>query len=166
MSQELRLDTGLFPRTLTPDDAEAQFAVTDRNRDHLRRWLPWVDATVTEQDSPGFIVLSIARLKRHEGFDAGIFVGGQLSGAIGFIGTDWRNRAAGAMIAYGFEVLVLNRVEIRYAAGNHRSMSIPVRLGFSEEGVRREAERLNDRWVDHHVFTLFRREWGAGSCDR
>ena len=32
-------------RAIHPDDAEAVYALVDQSREHLRAWLPWVDAS-------------------------------------------------------------------------------------------------------------------------
>src|SRR4051812_12577138 len=45
----------LMLRPLREEDAEELFTLTERNRAHLLRWLPWVDATRTPIDSSLFI---------------------------------------------------------------------------------------------------------------
>ena len=64
--------------------------------------------------------------------------------------------AVRALIRHAFEVWNLNRVEIRVAAGNHRSAAIPQRLGFVAEGTLREAERHADGYKDIVVYSLLR----------
>src|SRR6266550_8769721 len=45
----------LLLRPLQEEDAEELFTLTERNRAHLLRWLPWVEATRTPNDSSLFI---------------------------------------------------------------------------------------------------------------
>jgi ribosomal-protein-serine acetyltransferase len=47
-------------------------------------------------------------------------------------------------------------VSIRCAIENGRSRAIPERLGFGFEGICRESEWLNDRFVDHAIYGLLR----------
>jgi ribosomal-protein-serine acetyltransferase len=53
----------------------------------------------------------------------------------------------------------LHRVEIQAAVDNRRSRAIPERLGFREEGVRREAERIGERYNDLAVYAMLASEW-------
>ena len=53
----------------------------------------------------------------------------------------------------------MNRVEIHCAAENTRSCAIPKRLGFTQEGILRDAQWLYDRYVDMVVYGLLAREW-------
>ena len=50
-------------------------------------------------------------------------------------------------------------MEIQAAVDNHRSRAIPERLGFREEGVRREAERVGDRYHDLVLYAILAPEW-------
>jgi ribosomal-protein-serine acetyltransferase len=65
------------------------------------------------------------------------------------------------MLDYLFGELKLHRAEIRCGRGNGRSCAIPERLGFQREGITREAEWVNDRWVDMVVWGMLEREWRA-----
>jgi ribosomal-protein-serine acetyltransferase len=68
-------------------------------------------------------------------------------------------KATVALITYAFQELMLNKVEIHCATGNMRSRAIPERLGFTQEGVIREAEWLYDHYVDLVVYGMLAREW-------
>ena len=56
---------GISIRQFQPEDAEAVFAVVERQRDYLRQWLPWVDRTRSAGDVRDFISRALAQ------FDAG-----------------------------------------------------------------------------------------------
>jgi hypothetical protein len=69
--------------------------------------------------------------------------------------------ATGALVDHAFGVWKLNRVEIRAGVENKRSRAIPERLGFTQEGVLRQAERVGDRFVDHVMYSILADEWKA-----
>ncbi len=168
-------------RLMLPADAAALFAVTDANRAHLRRWLPWLDAVKSSTDSAGFIQATLKQFADRQGFSAAIVRDGEIAGIIGHHRISWANRntslgywiaashqgrgimtaACRAVVAHAFAEYELHRVEIRCATGNARSRAIPERLGFRHEGTIREAEWLYDRFVDHEVYGLLRHEWEA-----
>ena len=60
--------------------------------------------------------------------------------------------AVRALTTHAFDVWRLNRVEIRVAVGNVRSAAVPRRLGFTEEGVLRQAERHGRSFKDIREF--------------
>ena len=66
------------------------------------------------------------------------------------------SEAAGEVIAVGDGV---TRVEIWHDVCNTSSAAIPERLGFREEGVQREVERIGERYNDHAVYGLLAPEW-------
>ena len=59
------IDSATALRVLREDDAAELFALTDANRAFLRRWLPWVDLVMSEDDSRSF--LETVTLQREEG---------------------------------------------------------------------------------------------------
>jgi ribosomal-protein-serine acetyltransferase len=67
--------------------------------------------------------------------------------------------ACRAMITHAFRELDLHRVQIRCATGNIKSCAIPQRLGFAHEGTAREAEMVNDRFIDLHIFGMLKQDW-------
>jgi ribosomal-protein-serine acetyltransferase len=155
------------------------YAVTSTNRDYLRRWLPWLDATVTPWDTRAFIQRGLRQLADGEGFNCGLWYQGRLVGVVGLHSLSSSNRhvsvgywlaeqaqgkglmtmASRVVVSHAFKTLMLNRVEIRCAVGNLRSCAIPVRLGFTHEGVVRQAEWLYDHFVDHNVYGMLVKEW-------
>lgn len=169
-------------RIVREDDAAAIFALTDANRAHLRRWLPWVDNTRSVADTRAFALRSLEQLRNNDGFQTTVWHRGQLVGVVGFHYFDWTNkrteigywlaesfqgrgimtRACQALVDYAFRGLGLNRIEIRVAPDNARSQGIPRRLGFREEGTLREVAWLNDRFIDLVVYSLLREDRPAG----
>jgi ribosomal-protein-serine acetyltransferase len=180
-------------RLLQRDDAAQMFALTDANRDYLRKWLPWLDTIEGVNDTQNFIEHTRQQAIDRAGFVVAIWeLGGaeriekdRILGVIGLNKIEWQNRigyigywlaesdrghgimtgACRILIEYAFLRLNLNRLVIACASENQRSRSIPMRLGFSHEGVARDAEWLYDRFVDHEIYALLLREWkgSAGS---
>jgi ribosomal-protein-serine acetyltransferase len=178
----------MFRHTIGPDlelrlleerHAAMLFELTDKSREHLRPWTPWLDSTKTEADSREFIRHSLGQFARNEGLVTGIWYKGSLAGVISFdrinnvnhsamigywIGAEYQRkglmtRACEALINYGFSELGLNRIVIWAATENLRSSAIPVRLGFTREGVERQAQWVNDHYVDIVVYSILRSEW-------
>lgn len=170
---------GVELQLLEERHAPVMFALADRERERLREWLPWVDATRTEEDLLAFIRKSLEQFAANEGFAAGIWVQGRFAGVIGTHRINWLNHkvelgywlgsefegcgvmtdCCRAVVQHLFAELELNRVEIHCATGNSKSRAIPRRLGFALEGTEREAEYLNGRYVDLEVYAMLRREW-------
>lgn len=165
-------------RRLEESDADELYLLVDANRDYLSRWLPW-PPTQTPQSTVEFIQLAHRQAADNQGFQLAIIDHGPLVGVIGFHRVDWENRSTSigywiaehaqrrglvtrgvrALLDHAFEQWTLNRVEIRAALDNARSRAIPERLGFVQEGVLREAERLGDAYVDHAVYSMLAAEW-------
>lgn len=175
------IDADVELRLLEEEDVEELYQLIDRNREHLRRWLPWVDHETSVESSRSFVQRSLQHYMDNEGFNMGIRYQGRLAGVIGYHTVNWPNRhveigywlgaefegqgvmtrACRALIDFAFDKLLLNRVVILCATGNVRSRAIPERLGFTQEGVSREGEWLYDHFVDLVVYSVLAREWHA-----
>ena len=53
----------------------------------------------------------------------------------------------------------INRIEIRMSTKNKKSRAIPIRLGFTQEGVLRSDECLLGVFSDSYVYSLLREEY-------
>lgn len=175
----LQASPEIILRSWIRSDAAALFALVDSNREELSRWLPWVPGIQAEPDSLRFIEQTMKETENDTGLELGIFVENMLVGCIGlhelnrehqktsigywlgsaFQGKGIMTTAVRALIEFSFTSLKFNRIEIRAATGNKKSRAIPVRLGFTQEGIVREAERVGDTYFDDVVYSLLLREW-------
>jgi ribosomal-protein-serine acetyltransferase len=166
-------------RLLEERHAQELSDLTERNQEHLRAWLPWVDSSRTVEDRKKFIRDSLKQFAENKGFVAGIWREGRLAGVIGYDAIDWENRstevgywlgeeyqgrglattACRALVEHAFGELGLNRVSIACATENKKSCAIPERLGFRREGVKHQAEWLYDHFVDHVIYAALASEW-------
>ncbi|MDL4839468.1 GNAT family N-acetyltransferase [Aquibacillus rhizosphaerae] len=158
---------------------EELYRLINSNREHLRKWLLWVDKRKSAEDFESIIPIWITNYANNDGFDAGIRYNGKLVGMIGLHYIDWKNRATSigyflsedaqgkgiitnsvkSLVNYLFGEMNLHRIEIQCATNNLKSISIPKRLGFEEEGIKRDGQWLYDHFVDLVTFSLLRSDW-------
>jgi ribosomal-protein-serine acetyltransferase len=175
----IHVDDEVELRLLREEDAHTLFALVDSNREHLRRWLPWVDSTLNVEDELAYIRLARANYQDSESLNCAIYYQGQLAGTIGFHTINWLHhfaeigymlgeqfqgkglmtKACRNLITYGFEEFHLNKIVIRCATGNTRSCAIPQRLGFTREGVHRQEGWQYDHYLDLVYYGLLASEW-------
>lgn len=150
----------------------------EASRAHLQKWLPWVpfnsdldasaryaEASAADWDAGracrftirdrktrrliGVIGLeSLAHL--HESAELGYWLHVDVGGH------GYMTEAAHAVLNWSFDVLGAHRIRIAAATDNHPSLGVIARLGFHFEGIARQAERCDGRWLDHAVFSLLR----------
>lgn len=176
-----KIDDELSLKLIELKDAERVFELTDRSREHLKEWLPWLDFTTKVEDTKEFIEGTLKGFAESRSMTTLILYKGEIVGTAGFNSLNWSNktayigywlgheyqgkgimtRVAKALTDYAFEYHKLNKVEIRAAVENKKSRSIPERLGFVEEGKIRQAEWLYDHFVDHVVYGILAEEWNA-----
>lgn len=174
-----KIDENISLRPIEVRDSERIFQLTDRHRNYLREWLPWVDATKTVRDTKMAIKSMKKSHDERKGLTFVILYQGEIVGVTGFNSFDWLNKityigywlsadyqgkgimtkVVRALCNYAFIDLRLNRVEICAAVDNKKSRAIPERLGFKLEGIRRSAEWVNDRFVDHAIYGMLAEEW-------
>lgn len=170
---------GLTLRILEERHATPFFRLVDGDREHLRQWLPWVDKAVEEEQILDFIRSGLRQFADNAGFHCGIWWQGEPAGVIGFQRVNWLNRkvelgywlssgrqgqglmtdAVRALTSFAFQEWGLHRVQIQCATGNHRSCAIPLRLGFTHEGVLREAQLLRGQFLDLNLYSMLARDW-------
>jgi ribosomal-protein-serine acetyltransferase len=152
------------------------FALIESNRAYLRTWMSWVDQRRTPVDVANYVATSLKQFALGQGIHVGIWEAGKLGGIINCCPIDWPNKAAyleywlgsahqgkGIMTASGravvdhlFGTMDLHRLTIRCAPENQRSRAVAERLGFTFEGISRDAEWLYDHFVNHAVYGMLK----------
>jgi ribosomal-protein-serine acetyltransferase len=175
----LQVDHEIELRLLQIHDSSHLFQLVDQNREHLRKWLPWVDSITSPIQYDSIIPTWLNQYSNNNGFQAGIRYHNKLVGGIGLHSIDWYNKqttigyylAAGyegkgimirtvtALLHYIFTHLHLHRVEIRCGKQNKKSRAIPERLGFKKEGLIRDGEFLYDHYHNLVVYGMLSHEW-------
>lgn len=155
------------------------FNLIDSNRIHLRQWLPWVDSMKTPEDTRAYILR--CKQQFEEGTDYGfcILYQNMMAGRIGLHHINQQNkigeigywladglqgngivtRCCTALMDFGFTQLSLNRIVIKCAVGNDRSRAIAEKLNFKQEGILRQAEWVNGKFLDLYQYSILKEEW-------
>ena len=164
----LDIGNGFSLRATTLADAAEMYAVIDRNRDHLARWLAWVSNAHAAGDIELFLLGALDSVRRGSGLTCAVVRDARIVGAIALHRTDspercaevgyWLAReesghgvmtaAVRAMLAYAFAELGIHRVELIAATENVRSRNIAERLGMTREATLRERLFIGGRFVD------------------
>jgi ribosomal-protein-serine acetyltransferase len=117
------------------------------NRSHLAPELPWLAKPFSPDDVQAYIRAGLERFASNNGFRAGIWRRGQLAGCVSLHSVDWNDRRASlgywlgadfqahgivtrccqVVIAYAFNDLLLDRLEIQCATDNERSRQVRAR---------------------------------------
>lgn len=159
----------------------ALFRAIDKNRTHLSHFLSWVDLMQTETDSAAYLSLCENLQKEGKEISFMIFYQNHLVGRIGIHYINQQNKqgaigywltedaqgkgiiinACKTVISYGFNELGLNRIELKAATGNLKSQSVAQKLNFKKEGILRQAELVNGRFLDLMLFSTLKNEWQA-----
>ena len=63
------------------------------------------------------------------------------------------------LIRYGFTELNLHKIYAGVFSPNARSLRAAEKLGFEKEGVIKESEYVDGKYLDEHKFALFKRDW-------
>lgn len=173
----MRLDANenISLETLSQSHALDIFRTIDENRDELREWLPFVDYTKEEKDSRDFVDYVNASGDK-------IFVilyDASFVGLVGlkdidnsnnkaetgyWISPQFQNKGIASLstkriIEYSFNELNLNRLQIKVAVDNLKSIRVAEKLCFCKEGIQRDGELLVSGYSDLWVFSLLRKEY-------
>ncbi len=157
-----------------PADGPELWQIIQGSRDHLARWLPWVPFNTTVAASQRYAEACSSDWDAGRAVRFGIrsHPQGNLLGVIGLDncvhihrccdlgywlrqeveGQGLMTEAARLCLRFAFEEVGVHRVRCAAATDNHRSLGVISRLGFRFEGVARQAEFVDNRWVDHAVF--------------
>lgn len=174
-----KIDDQLSLKLAEVSDADRLFDLTEKARDYLKEWLPWLDLTTSVEDTREFLSGTMKGYAENKSMTTVVLYEREIVGTAGFNSINWSNKTAyigywlgheyqgrgimtkvaGALTDYAFNHLKLNKVEIRAAEENKKSRGIPERLRFVKEGKIRQAEWLYDHYVDHVVYGILAEEW-------
>jgi ribosomal-protein-serine acetyltransferase len=162
-------------RPIDMADSSELWVAIDGSRAHLQRWLPWVPYNDSEEASTRFTSASVAdwdsgralrfiirdRTERQMlgllGFDNCVHL--HRSCELGYwltleaCGFGYMTEAADACLHFAFQRAGVHRVRCAAATTNYPSLAVITRLGFHFEGIARQAEFVDSRWLDHAVFS-------------
>ena len=177
-------DAALMPRTVAI--AESWHALLEVNYERLARWFPGFDNPPTPEGTradleqsgrawlegsqlPLAIAVRAGETWRLVGAVTLLIDGPRQSGEVGYwVDADFEGfglvtRAVTAVLDHAFGPLGLHRVELRTNPTNSRSRRVADRLGFTQEGVLREAAAFPDEWRDEVVYGLLVGEWSVAT---
>jgi ribosomal-protein-serine acetyltransferase len=146
--EALEIDNAMQLRPLAPEEARELFQLIRENREHLGRWLPWVDDTQSPNDSYNFLKSTAeARLQGRE-YGYGIIINQQIVGYISLIHIDspeprigyWikqelaghgiTTKAVVALTQLGTTHLGLKKIIIRSDPDNIASNRVAAKAGY------------------------------------
>lgn len=173
------IDDELLLRTLQPVDAQELFSVVQASREHLRKWLPWVDMTTNAEHSMQFIHQSIVNQNNQSAMVLAVTYKQQIIGTIGmhdwdhglnkaqlgywiakdFEGKGIMNNCLKGFISFLFGKVGLNKIEIQFIVSNKRSAAVAEKLGFKIEGIIRQGHILNGVYHDIVITGMLKTEW-------
>lgn len=179
---QLDIDEEIRLEELSQSHAPAIFRIVNNNREYLRKWLTFVDATCKLEDTEEFISLINATSHKSNGeIVVAILYRNSLVGLVGLKKVDWPNRigelgywldeqyqglgiitrSCRKLISHAYENIGFNRLEVKCGVGNIKSGRIPQRLGFAFEGIEREGELVNGTFIDIEVYSLLKKDWST-----
>ncbi len=92
--------------------------------------------------------------KIHRNAEIGIFIGELKETSKGY-GTE----AMRVLIDYGFNMLNLHRIDLYVFDFNERAIKAYKKLGFVEEGRKREVCYYEGKYIDHLLMSVLKGEW-------
>ena len=172
----LRVNDKVRLESLEFSMAEVVFKTIERDRQYLREWLPFIDATKVVSDTEAFIKSLLLQKEKKRDDVFAIWYNEEFAGLIGFKDTDWMNRkteigywlawpmqgkgimtaSVSSLVNFAFKKMGINRVQIKVAKGNVKSEGIPSRLAFFYEGIEREGELLHGKYHDLNIYSLLK----------
>ncbi len=162
-----------------PAYAKKMNELINKNRKYLKKWLPWLNDVKKVSDTERFINLQLQRLAKGEALHETIFYKGEMAGVLGYNQIDsingigyigyWMGEkfngkgimtlAVTDLIEIGFTYFSIQKIDIRCAYDNKKSRAIPERIGFKNEGIIRNAQKVNSIFFNHVIYGLLKEEF-------
>ncbi len=163
----------------TERDTQEIYRAVRENLEELKLWMPWATDDYSPESARVYIRGNLSEFATTGSFGASVVYEEKIVGAVGFHHLDNANKSAhlgywltrGAqgkglmtkcsrvLIDYLFDEIELNRIQIKCNVENTKSRAVPERLGFTLEGIKRQAEFSNNRFGDWAVYAMLAEEW-------
>ena len=163
----------------TPNYSEEYFELINKNRKFWETWIPWVHEYKTSSNCSSYINQELQKFAKCQSVFEFVFYKGKLAGGLGVFKVDKQNSigeigyflgekftgkgimtlAVKDLILLAFDYFSIEKVEIRPATENVKSREIPKRLGFKEEGIIRNGEKVYDNYYDIIVYGILKVEF-------
>ncbi|GAB7104633.1 GNAT family protein [Streptomyces phaeofaciens JCM 4814] len=174
-------DDGAELRPLEPWNAEEFLAHLERGRAFINEFIPFASKAVDVTGSREVLQRYADMRAADTGSLHGIWQDGRLVGGVLFLNFDaeqancevgcWLEpagtgrglvtRAMRVLIDFAVEQRGMHRLEWVASAGNTNSLNVARRLGFTRDGVRREAYPYRGVRHDLEVWSVLAQEWRA-----
>ncbi len=157
-------------------DSAPLHAAIEETLDELIPWLPWARPGHSRAETRRYLRAARAAWARRTSFEfvLELAASGTLIGIVSLHRIDWLRHSAGigywirrgrfgqgfaseacaAVLGHAFDALRINRVEALVALANKPSQRVVEKLGFTREGVAREAELIEGAFLDHYQYSL------------
>lgn len=177
---KIQISENLSLKQIELSDAPDIFETINSQREYLGKWLPFVDLTKKVEDTEGFIKSIIDEPEDRFEYVFVIYFDKVFAGLIGFRGSDKKNKkteigywlskklqkkgiitsALRWMEKFAFRELKMNRIQIKCAVENLPSKNIPIRLGYTFEGIEHGGELLSDgKFTDLEVYSKLKNQY-------
>lgn len=168
---KMKIDDEIDLMMPQPLIAKPLFDLIDSDREHLQRWLPLLKNVKSVDDEMAYIVQCLAEFGQQKSMNCALYYKGELAGSAGYnlisnelkkvkigywLGSKFTrkgimHRAVEFLIAYAFDELGMEKVEILVAESNHASIKVVEGLGLVKEAVIGNCELLNDGTMARHI---------------
>lgn len=175
----IAIDDNLALRSFKIEDAIVLFDIINRNRQHLRPWLTWVDQIQSAKEAEQFILDSFTQIDNQAGLELAIIFDGKIIGSVGmqhwnhqlnkaqigywitkeFEGKGIMNKCLMQFIKYLFTQVGLNKIEIHFVSSNQKSASVIKRLNAPIEGILRDSYFTNGTLSDLVIAGILKKDF-------
>ncbi len=181
-----RVNENIVLRLPELTDASELFILFENNREHLTKWQDWPNKIQNLEDCKAFILDTRLEYARAKEIGSLIVVQDQIAGmctltkivlplrkaeleywiAEEFQGKGIVTQACQVIMAYAFDTLNLNRLALKFKHvsdefENGRSRRVAERLGFTQEGILRQAGMTKGQLMDMVMYSILADEWQA-----
>jgi ribosomal-protein-serine acetyltransferase len=166
--------SGILLRSVELKNANELFGIIEESREHLKKWLPWVEYVRSVNDERHIVGQWIYEMQMRSAIHLCMVFEDKIAGLLSTHQIDWINErtsigywvrkemtgnnlattATAVLMNYLFEKLRLHRIYIQAATDNGASNKVIKKLGFKLEGVLRENERVQEHYLDHNIYGM------------